>query len=235
MSAPSPLPPEDDFFGRVAVHNKLVSREQVDECAGMILDDVAEGRPRRSLASLLIGRGYISAVAAAAVQKAVSDYAARQFGKATPAPGAPPEPKPMPRHAPAGMSQQLEPVRERTSAPDNRFKLDAPEKAKAAILTVECHRLYAQDGPALEAACHRLMSTDRPDLRLDMRQVENIPSVIIGIIGKCATEAARSKRDFLLLCTEACAKMVRLVAGSNLRIKTGRPPRGSGLRMRNTP
>jgi hypothetical protein len=232
MSTTSPLSPEDDLFGRVAIHNKLVTGEQVEECTGVMVAEVAGDKPRRSLASILIGKGYISAVAAAAVQKAVNDYAAKHFGKTSPAPGAPPEPKPIPHPVPAGMSQKISPIKDDQPKPDNRFRLETPDGSKAAVLTVECHRLYAADGPATEAACHRLLATDRSDLRLDMRLVENIPSVIIGVIGNCATEAKESKRDFLLICSEACSKMVKLVAGDQLRIKTGKPPIDGGMRMR---
>jgi hypothetical protein len=231
MSPAPSLPPEDDLFGRVAVHNKLVSKEQVDACAKVIASEVAAGRPRRSLASVLIGKGYVTALAASAVQKAVRDYASKHFGKASPAPGADPEPKPILEPAPSGMSQRKVDVEpQQPGKPDNRFKLSVPEASKGAILSVECSRLYAGDAPALEAACHRLLQTDRSQLRLDMRRVEGIPSVVIGVIGKAATESAKSKRDFMLVCTEATAKMVKLVLGNSVRIKTGKPPRDGHLR-----
>jgi len=234
MSTPTPLSPEDDLFGRVAVHNKLVTREQVDECTRVIVDEVAAGRPRRSLASILIGRGYITALAASAVQKAVSDYAAKHFGQVPAAAGLPPEPKPLPGHAPAGMSQRV--VRpEKQEKEDQRFKLETPKGTRAGILAVETSRLYAGDAPALEAALHRLLVTGRADLRLDLRRVESVPSVIIGLIGRSAEEAGNSNRDFLLLCSEPAGKMIRLVLGDALRMKIGKPPQDGGLRMRNTP
>ncbi len=232
MSVPVPLPPEDDLFGRVAIHNKLVSKEQVAECIKLIVAEVAAGRARRSLGSILIGKGFISALAAAAVQKAVADYAAKHFGQVAPVAGLPPEPKPLPKHAPAGMSQRVVHAKGSQAKPDERFSLEFPGGGKAAILTVKCARLYAGDAPALEAAVHRLLGTDRSDLRLDMRRVENIPSVIIGVIGECSEEAANSKRDFMLFCSESAGKMIKLVLGDSVSMKTGKPPLDSGLRLR---
>jgi anti-anti-sigma regulatory factor len=230
MKGTPSLPPEDDLFGRVAVHNKLVTGERVAECARIIAGEVAAGLPRRSLASVLIGKGYVTALAAAAVQKAVRDYAAKHFGRASPAPGAPPEPKPMAERAPSGTSQRAVSVPPGGRRPDQRFQLSTPDGTKGAILSVECSLLYAGDAPALEAAVHKLLRTDRSELRLDLRRVDSVPSVVISVIGKLAADAAGQGRNFMLVCTERTAKMVELVLGNAVKIKTGKPPRDGQLR-----
>jgi hypothetical protein len=216
----------------VAIHNQLVTAEQVRESRAVIAAEVAGGRPRRSLASILIGKGYITALAASAVQKAVRDYAAKHFGTAEPAPGLPPEPRPMSDPAPAGMSQKLQPVEPPPAGRDRRFRLEAPEHGRAATMTVDCSRLYPADAPALEAAVHRLLETGHGELRLDLRRVKNVPSVIVGAVGQAVQRASADGRDFLLLCTEATARMVRLVLGNAVRIRAGAPPRDGGLRPR---
>ena len=100
MSGSLGLTPEDDLYGRVALHNKLATRRQIEECAEVIAGAVAAGRPRYSLASVLISKGFLSEPAAAALQKAVDDYAAKTAGKAPPAPGLPPERKQLKKAAP---------------------------------------------------------------------------------------------------------------------------------------
>jgi len=55
MSTASFLSPEDDLFGRVAVHNKLVTGKQVEECTSFLVAEVAEGKPR--LHQVTLGRG----------------------------------------------------------------------------------------------------------------------------------------------------------------------------------
>jgi len=96
----------DDLFGRVALFNNLVTLEQIVECARIIGAEDVAGRPRRSLATVMIIQGHISARAAGAVEAAVRRHLAGKAG-AAPAPDRAPTPKPPPLQdrAPAGTSQ----------------------------------------------------------------------------------------------------------------------------------
>ncbi len=225
MSENDILTPEDDLFGRVALHNKLVTLNQIVNCARTIATELVAGRPRHSLASLLISRGYLSAQAAAAVEKAVQAGAAKRAGTAAPAAGLPPQPKRMKKPAPAGDSQVLVPVEpekkrgKRKLPEDDRFRVEAPKRSRSAILVIDCHNLYPSDAPAFEAACRRLLETDRKKLTLDLRKVRHVPSVIIGELGKAAAEARAAERELVILGSEDTAKVVRLVHGDLLEVR----------------
>jgi hypothetical protein len=99
------LSPEDDLFGRVALFNNFVSLEEVVECARIIAAETVAGREKRSLASVLIRQGHISAAKAGAIEAALRRKAG-ETGRAAVAPsGATPKRKPMKEKAPAGHSQ----------------------------------------------------------------------------------------------------------------------------------
>jgi hypothetical protein len=98
---------EDDLFGRVALHNNMISLNQVVDCARVISAEIVAGRPRRSLAGVLIERGHLTSSQAGAIQAALRRRAAEQ-GQASRAPAGPtPKPRPMTGRAPAGTSQML--------------------------------------------------------------------------------------------------------------------------------
>jgi hypothetical protein len=98
---------EDDLFGRVALFNNLVTLDQVVECARIIATEMGAERPRRSLANVLIDRGYMTTQSAGKVQAALRKRAAEE-GKASAAPAGPtPKPKPMEDRAPSGTSQVM--------------------------------------------------------------------------------------------------------------------------------
>jgi hypothetical protein len=101
------LMPADDLFGRVALFNNLINLEQVVECARAIGAEIVAGRPRRSLATMLILKGHISAPSAGAVEAAIRRQRATQSGAglAQVQLGPTPKPPPLAERAPDGTSQ----------------------------------------------------------------------------------------------------------------------------------
>ena len=105
MSHRKVLTPEDDLFGRVALFNNLITLDQIIECARIISAEMLAGRPRRSLASMLILKGHVTPKQAGAVEAAIRKRAA-DAGQAVPASTGPtPKPRPMSERAPSGQSQ----------------------------------------------------------------------------------------------------------------------------------
>jgi len=109
MTARQVLTPEDDLFGRVALYNKLLTLNEILECSQNIAAELAAGRPRRSLAAVLVAKGYLSPEQAGAVEAAVRRQTAAAQGRsaapAAPASAASPKPLPMQTHAPTGHSR----------------------------------------------------------------------------------------------------------------------------------
>lgn len=101
------LTPEDDLFGRVALFNSLATLDQIVECARCIAAELVAGRPRRSLATMLILKGYVTASAAGAVEAAIRrKHAPPAAGPAAGGSAAPTRKlAPMQSHAPSGASQ----------------------------------------------------------------------------------------------------------------------------------
>ena len=96
---------EDDLFGRVAVFNKLVTLDQIVECARGISEELIADRPRRSLATMLILKGYLSAQQAGAIEAALRKSAAEAGRKVVESSAPTPKPEPMEERAEAGDSR----------------------------------------------------------------------------------------------------------------------------------
>jgi hypothetical protein len=227
MSSPRPLPPEEDLFVRIALHNKLITGAQAEECVQCVLDEVLAGRVGPSLAAVFVEKGYMGARAAEAVRKAVTATLAR---RAAGRPGRKSKAKPSFKKAPAGDSQVAVSVSEAPKLQDKRFLVASPANGKAASLTVSCHRLAPADGVVLEAYLGRLIATGREVLNIDLRRVEGVPSLVIGVLVKSWMVARDSGQRVLLHCRPAVAKAVRLVAGRDLEIREGKPPAEGRLR-----
>jgi hypothetical protein len=209
---------------RIAAHNKLVTSEQVDECVQAVLDEVIAGRIRPSLASVFIEKEYLSAAAA----KAILDAVAKKFGDESPGSAAPPRKR---TPAPVGDSQVLVPVKDRPAKRDRRFLVSTPEHGRSASLTVGCHHLSPGDGPALEAYCRQLLATGRKRLNVDMRRVGTVPSLVIGILVKAAADAKAAGQQLVLHCSEATGRVVRMMSGSDIEVRTGNAPPEAQLRI----
>lgn len=138
------LTPEDDLFGRVALYNNLVNLEQVVECARVISAEIAAGRPRRSLATMLILKGHLSAQAAGAVEAALRKRLAAANGAAAPAePAAPtPKPPPMQERAPSGMSQVVVAIADTPAT--GQSSPGADEHLRRAIAKLAPGRIYPE-------------------------------------------------------------------------------------------
>ena len=238
------LTPEDDYFARVALHNKLVTREQVVVCAQLIAKAFAAGHTRHSLASVLIRRGYISPEYAAAVQKAVQKHAAEQARadrtRKAPAPK-PAEPKQISaaeaaeaavgprapsktlrRRAPAGDSQVLVPVDKRKKAAgpeDKRMRLREEPAKRTATLEVARSALYSNDAPGFEAACGRLIATDQPNLVVDMRAVKRIPSLLFGELTKAQKEAEVAGKKLTVVLNKETGRVAKMILGGLVRMR----------------
>jgi anti-anti-sigma regulatory factor len=223
MSTPRALPPEEDLFVRIVLHNKLVTDEQCEECIQGVLDEVFAGRLRPSLASVFIEKNYLSSAAVAAVQKAV----AKSLGTETSGGSTPGTAR---RKAPVGDSQVLVPVKDRSETRDRRFLIANPERGKSASLTIDCHRLAGSDGATLEAYCRRLIATGKKELNIDMRRVDTIPSLVIGVLVKTGADAKVSGQRVVLHCNPATAKVVRMIAGERIQIRVSKPPPDGGVR-----
>jgi hypothetical protein len=98
------LTPEDDLFGRVALFNNLITLDQIVECARAINTEILAGRPRRTLARMLITKKYLTTAQAGAVEEAIRKRAA-DSGRAAVTAGPTPKPRPMDAPAPSGESQ----------------------------------------------------------------------------------------------------------------------------------
>jgi hypothetical protein len=230
--APASMLPEESLFGRVAIRNKLLTRDQLEECAKKIGSRVAEGKPRSSLASVLIEMGYMSNAAAAKVQEAIRRYAAEKSGEHSPAPGMSAEPKPMRKHAPAGDSQIFVAVKPGKLSDDKRFNIISAETSRRANMIVECHSLAASDAPALEAACRALIGTGKRSLEVDLRYLDYLPTTIIETVGRISAEAEKAGRRLLILCTSDVAKAFHLLVGKKVSIKIGGKPKGPSMQLR---
>jgi len=222
MGAPRPLPPEDDLFARVALHNKLVGSGQIDECVEVIVEEVLEGRPRSSLPSVLIEKGFMSARTAAAVQTAVKAYAARQAGAAGDVPAQLPRIK-LKSHAPAGDSQIFVSVKA-GGADDKRFVQSMSKTGGWAGLAIDCYRLKVGDGPALEAACRELLASGQKQLHVDIRKLGMVTDEVVRILVEAAGVAATGGSSLALYCEQGTAQMARMVFRDSVEILIGDPP-----------
>jgi len=175
------LTSEDDLFGRIALFNKLVTLGQLTECTRQLADEIAAGRTRHSLASVLIEKGYLAPRAAQAVEQAVRNKVAAEEGEKPPAaPGLEPEPKPMKKRAPSGESQVLAAVGRGDKRARERFVVTTSPAEESATLRVKSGRLTTGDTPVLEAGCRRLVATGQPRLFIDLTQVAHVPSSTIA-------------------------------------------------------
>ena len=84
MASHDVLTHEDDLFGRVALFNNLVTLEQIVECAREISAELVAGRPRRSLANLLIERKHLTPDQAGSIEAALRQRAAEKKKSAPP-------------------------------------------------------------------------------------------------------------------------------------------------------
>ena len=212
---------EDDLFARIAQHNKLVTMNQIACCAVVIYAEVKAGRQRRTLASLLIQRGHLSSKGAAAVEQAVHDQASKLAGSHPPDEAGHAHPRPLEERAPDGDSKVLVAVK----APgthvrplDERFNIDAPKHGHAATLDMDCAALYPNDSPAFEAALYHLLETGKTHLKVNLLKLKRIPSVIIGQLGKAATEAGERKATLVVLAKGETANVIRMVHGELINI-----------------
>lgn len=210
---------EDDLFGRVAVHNGLVTREQIGQCLDHMKGEVAAGRPQRSLAATLIVRGLLSSRLASAVQEAIRNHAERTEGLAEPVAGLPPEPKPLTRRAPAGDSRvtlafkgPAKPEAER------RFNVIVESDRQAATLTVDATSLAAPDSPAFEAACARLLESGQRRLFVDFSRVRSIASVIVGDLGRIQVDALAAGQTLVLKAPQHVIDIVRMIFGDVIKV-----------------
>jgi len=109
---------EDDLFGRVALFNNLVTLDQIVECARVISAEIVAGRPRRSLANVLIEHGYLSPARAGSVEVALRKRAAEERRAAVQGSAPTPKPKPMRKRAEPGKSQMVVAVEPEPSGGD---------------------------------------------------------------------------------------------------------------------
>ena len=79
---------EDDLFGRVALFNKLITLDQIIECARAISAQIVAGRPRRSLANVLIKKRFLTPASAGAVETTLRRRAGEEKRAAIEAAGA---------------------------------------------------------------------------------------------------------------------------------------------------
>jgi anti-anti-sigma regulatory factor len=230
---PAKLSPDENFFARVAVHNKLAKKEQIAECALAIGEELAAGRPRPSLSAVMLELGIISSAAAAAIQKAVNDYAAKHAGTQPAPSGAAPRPKPMKRRPSAGESQMFVAIKPKEGEEeDERFKIMASKTTRSATLTVDSAVLAARDVPALQKACDRLVDTKMKEILVDVRRVTNLPTAVVSGFGTIAAKVKEAGSHMVLYCTEQTAEAVRMVHGKSLDIKVGKPPKGPAVQVR---
>ncbi len=125
---------EDDLFGRVALFNNMVTLDQIVECARTISAEIAAERPQRSLARVLILKGYLTTEQAGAIQAALRKKAAEQSGVSAAPPGPTPKPKPLDDRAPAGTSQVCVAITEESAAAQGKaLDLEAIKKIVARI------------------------------------------------------------------------------------------------------
>lgn len=134
---------EDDIFGRVALFNNLVTLDQIIECARFIAAELTAGRPRRSLATVLILKNYLSPPMAGAVEAVVRRRLAAAGGAPQPETDAPtPKPPPLPERAPAGTSQVM--VTIPTDAPPGGPIPDVDERLRKAVTRIAPGRIYPE-------------------------------------------------------------------------------------------
>jgi hypothetical protein len=151
--------PDDDLFARVALHNKLISQDDVDRCGKIIAAEVAAGERKRALVNVLISEGLISPKAAGAIEVALRKQrsSTRVVRKAEKRSEIPPKPEPLRKKAPAGDSQVVVAVdgeakpdsrEEDSGAEDKRLKL-AVEKISPGRIYPEMLRFVARQGQSV--------------------------------------------------------------------------------------
>ncbi len=217
----SALTPEDDLFARMALFNEFLSLNDVVECSRMLSAEIVAGRPRHSLASLLIARGHIDEQKARAVQAALDKRAAATEGVTEPvAEDLPPEPKPMKKRAPVGDSQVAVAIRASEEPQDERFEVSTSAERGSATLKVRCYNLYTPERPAFEAACRRLLETGQPRLFADLREVRNMASLIIGELVRLNAEASEAGLQLIVMTDEKTARLIRMISGDTVKAIT---------------
>lgn len=128
---------EDDLFGRVALFNNLITLEQVVECGRVMAAEEVADRVRRSLATHLILKGYVTAAQAGAVEAALRKRAAAAAGQPVTDAEPPPKPKRMEERAPEGHSQIAITIGEETED-------ESDERLKKIIASIVPGRIYPE-------------------------------------------------------------------------------------------
>lgn len=222
MGGEHAVTPEDDLFGRIAVFNRLATSSQVAECAGVLTAEAGAGRQPHSLASVLIGRGYLSPESAAAVEQEARRKAVAQAGEAPPlAPGLEPRPRPMKRRAHPGESQIIVPIKAEPGRGDRRLRISSSASGETATLEADCDRLSPADGPAFEAACCRLLQAGQPNLVIDLSKVRHLSSAIVAELSRANVEAEAAGKRLVVLASEEIAPIIRLFLGDLTEVRTG--------------
>ena len=144
MSSHEVLTHEDDLFGRVALFNNFITLEQIVECARMMSAELVAGRPRRSLANLLIEHEHLTPAQAGSIEAALRQQAAE---KKKPVPPAPPKaptvrPKPMRKRAKPGESQMV--VAVKPKAPPPASAADKEKLLRKAVARVAPTRFFPE-------------------------------------------------------------------------------------------
>ena len=151
--------PEDDLFGRVALFNSLVTLDQIVECARCIAAELVAGRPRKSLATMLIVKGYLKAAAAGAVEAAIRRKRAGVAPRQIPAgvPAAPTfKPEPLLDQAPAGTSQIVVALADATARA--KIAADREELLRKIVCRIAPGRIYPEMLAYIDA--HRVSIID---------------------------------------------------------------------------
>jgi len=232
------LSAEDNLFGRVALYNKLVTADQVAECTRAIFVEAVAGLPRRRLAEIMVTQGYISPQVADSISEAVRGRLGTAAGKseldAPPPPPPPPPlappPPPVPEARPAGSGRAGAGASRVMVRPEpgcgpegRRIWVDAPEGGDEAAVVVSCAYLYPNDARDLELACRRLLDLGRRDLRIDMRAVDYVPSVILGELARAGLSAAGRGLRITVLAKAKVAAVAEMVIGRIVAVVSEAP------------
>lgn len=225
------LSAEDNLFGRVALYNKLVEPAQVAECTRMIFVEAVANLPRRSLGEIMVAQCYLSPQVAKSIAEAVRKKLASAAAAAVPAsggskdkpagpaptpaarPAAPAAPPTRPKRAKAGDSQVLVRVESGAGPGKERIWVEAPAGGDAATVKVACSYLYPTDAKNLAAACRQLLELKKSKLVVDMREVDYVPSVILGEIAKVGIDSWEDGRKLTLLAQKKVAAVAEMVMG----------------------
>ena len=145
--------------------------------------------------------------------RAVSSAAPQSVGPSpSPIPN-PRSPKTRPSRAKSGDSRVMVKIEAGAGPRGRRIWVETPAGGDTATVRVACAYLYPTDARDLATACRELLALNQPRLQLDLREVDYVPSTILGEIARVGIDAREGGRRITLLANKKVAAVAAMVVG----------------------